>query len=171
MLRKIAVALIATSMFAAPALAADAVKTTSPAAVQTNAASKPAVKATEAVKTVKTVKAVKTATRYHRHRLHYRHHYASQNRRHMSPVAKVATSKPLMAAVPATNATATGKVAVRSHRHHYRHHISTTGQGKQTGEAATVKSASPVKHVKVSKAKKHTTDVLKSKKTSSDKRV
>jgi hypothetical protein len=81
MLRKLAVALIATSMLAAPTFAADATKSTSstPAApvaapAKTNAtAPASGTAATPAVKTVKAeknVKAVKTAVRSHRHHSH-----------------------------------------------------------------------------------------------------
>jgi hypothetical protein len=86
MLRKLAVALIATSMLAAPAFAADASKSTTstptapiaaPAKADAPASGTTATPAVKTVKAEKSAKTVKVATRSHRrhsHRWYVAHH-------------------------------------------------------------------------------------------------
>jgi hypothetical protein len=77
MFRKIAVALIATSMFVAPALAAETAKTApapaAPTATVKSEAAKPAVKTIKAVKSVKVVKTHRHVRHVVRHRGHVKH--------------------------------------------------------------------------------------------------
>ena len=81
MMRKFAVALIATTMLVAPALAADAVKSTPAAPVA--AATTAAPTATPAPSTVtKTDKSLKTFKVSHRH--HVRHMTVAKNGKHSS---------------------------------------------------------------------------------------
>src|ERR1700724_2480204 len=85
MMRKFAVALIATTMLVAPALAADAVKSTqaAPVAAATTAAptatSAPTTATKSAAKTEKHLKTIKVA-----HRHHVRHMTFAKNGRHSS---------------------------------------------------------------------------------------
>ncbi len=76
MLRKLAVALVATTMAMAPALAADAAKTgPAPAVSPAKTDAAPAVKTVKAVKYVKIVKHHRRHVRHHRH---HRRHYAAR---------------------------------------------------------------------------------------------
>jgi hypothetical protein len=89
MLRKIAVALIATSMLAAPVLAADAVKTT-PATATHAAVDSKANAAVKPAPIVKAPKSGKLALRHHR--LHRHHAYVAKHARpriHMTAVKTV----------------------------------------------------------------------------------
>jgi hypothetical protein len=102
MLRKIAVAVIATTMLVAPALAADAAKS-APAITKTDVVATPTVKTDKPVKTdkdVKTVKAdkdvkiVKTvAVTSHRH---HRHHWVmARHHQYKGHVMTAKISKPV----------------------------------------------------------------------------
>jgi hypothetical protein len=102
MLRKLAVALIATTMLAAPTFAADVAKSTSTAPAAPVAApartdaTAPATSTTPAVKTVKAgknVKSVKVATRSHRRHSHA--WYVAHRGKHPTPVATAKVSHPL----------------------------------------------------------------------------
>src|SRR4051794_15649960 len=97
MLRKFAVALIATTMFMAPALAAEAVKTpvTTPAKM-TDARTKPEVKTIKAVKSVKIVK----HRRHVRHHRHHRHHYAARTSKPFFTDKPFFADKPFVAHKP-----------------------------------------------------------------------
>jgi hypothetical protein len=108
MMRKFAVALIATTMLVAPALAADAVKPAAPAAAATTAAPADTLAPkTEAKTSTKTVKVAH----------HHAHHVTVA--KNGKPVTPVKTAKPVeapptsTATAAATSATPAGATAVK----------------------------------------------------------
>ena len=103
MMRKFAVALIATTMLVAPALAADAVKST-PAPVTAATTAAPAAASKTEIKTVtkhvtkhlaKTDKHLKTVKVAHRHSVH--HMTFAKNGKHPSHVVSAKVTKPVKA--------------------------------------------------------------------------
>jgi hypothetical protein len=159
MMRKFALALIATTMLVAPAFA-DAVKPT-PAAPATTAASTVAPKAV--TKTDKHLKSFKVA--HH----HMRHLTVAKNGKHTvhvktakvsKPVATVTAAPTVSTAVsaastaPAVKVIKAGKDTKKvkvAHRHNVRH-LAIAGNGKHSSHVKTVKVSKPVKHAGVVKA-------------------
>jgi hypothetical protein len=158
MIRKFAIALIATTMLVAPALAADAVKSTpAPVAAATTAA--PAVTTKTEIKTAtkhatkhlaKTDKHLKTVKVAHRHSVH--HMTFAKSGKHPSHVVSAKVSKPAKAvkatpaASPATWFQVKTDKPVKTFRvaHHHAHHLMVAKHG---GHVKTVKVSKPVKTV------------------------
>jgi hypothetical protein len=142
MMRNFAIAMIATTMLVAPALAAETVKpaqTTAPSATttpasKTDAATKPAVK------TIKADKDLKSGA---------------------APAAEVATVK-------GDKDSKSVKVATGSHRHHS-HHWYMVHRGKPSNHVIAAEGSKPVKHADVHKARKDIKTEGKSNKVPSDK--
>jgi hypothetical protein len=150
MMRNFAIAMIATTMLVAPALAAETVKpaqTTAPSApaavtnsvksdkdLKTNGTAKPAVK------TIKADKDLKSGA---------------------APAAEVATVK-------GDKDSKSVKVATQSHRHHS-HHWYMVHRGKPSNHVIAAEGSKPVKHADVHKARKEIKTEGKSNKVPSDK--
>jgi hypothetical protein len=170
MMRKFAVALIATTMLVAPALAADAVKSTPAAPVAAASTAAPTV--TPARKDVskavtKTDKHLKTVKVAHRHA----HHTTfAKNGKHPSHVKTAKVTKPVNAVTAAPAASTPTPVAstasqpavktikagtdlnkVKAVHHHTVRHLTTAKNGKHSVHVKTAKVSKPVKHPNVGK--------------------
>jgi hypothetical protein len=165
MMRKFAVALIATTMLVAPALAADAVKPTpaAPVAASTTAAPTatpaPQAKTTSATKTdIKTDKHLKTLEVAH-HRTH--HMTFAKNGKSVSHVKIAKVSKPatFVTTTPSTmmwfpwTATKTDQhLKTFKIAHHHAHHVTFAKNGKPVSHVKIAKVSKPVKAVTVAPA-------------------
>ena len=118
MLRKFAVALFATTMFMAPALATD-----SPAAAPASAT----VKADTATPAVKTIKAVRTVRLSHHRRWHHSHYRHHRHHRHYHHYTALGHAK----------AVATGRETIK--------HVTAVKTGKPSHQA-TIKKVVVRKH-------------------------
>jgi hypothetical protein len=152
MIRKFAFALIATTMLVAPALAADAVKSTpaAPVAAASTAAVTPVAKDTAktAVKTstkhltktaIKTDKHLKTVKVAHRHPLHVKTAKVSKPVKTVTAAPAPTTWFPWTQPVTVNKPVKTFKVA-----HHHAHHMVVA---KHTTHVKTAKVSKPVKAV------------------------
>ena len=167
MMRKFAVALIATTMLVAPALAADAVKPTPAAPVAAVTTATPTVTPAPQTKTV-TTSATKTDIKTDKHlkTLKVAHHRAHQmtfaeNGKHVGHVKTAKVSKPVkfVTATPSTmmwfpwtvtktdQHLKTFKVA-----HHHAHHMTFAKNDKPAIHVKTAKVSKPVKAVIVAPA-------------------
>jgi hypothetical protein len=157
MMRKFAVALIATTMLVAPALAADAVKSTPAAPVAATTAAPAVTPNTKtATKTVtKTDKTLKTIKVSHRHPV--RHMTIANNGKHWSHVKTAKISKPskTVTATPAAWPTWSPWTETKTDKHlktfkvahHHAHHMVVAKSGKHVNHVKTAKVGKPVNAV------------------------
>jgi hypothetical protein len=169
MMRKFAVALIATTMLVAPALAADAVKST-PAAAATTAAPTDTSAAKSDTKTVtKPDKHLKTVKAAHRH--HMRHVTVAKNDKHSSHVKAVKAPEPVNPAATVgstvTKTDAASKPAVKTikaDKHLKKRHPTVAKNGKHSSHVKTAKVSKPGKQITVGKAPGEAAHAVKSNK-------
>jgi hypothetical protein len=164
MLRKFAVAMIATTMLVAPALAADPVKpstaapaaststTTTPSAAKTDTAGQPA-NANKTDKAGKTDGTSKPDVK------------GSKTDKNVAPGTAPAAD---VKTVKADKDLKSVKVAARPHRHHS-HHWYMVHRGKHPSHTLTATVSKPVKHVGVRKPHKESVHEVKTNKTLSNK--
>jgi hypothetical protein len=168
MMRRFAVALIATTMLVAPALAADAVKSTPAAPVAAATTAAPTV--TSAPKDVsKTDKHLKTIKVAHRHPV--RHMTFAKNGKHPSHVMAANVSKPVKtvkatpAASPATwfpwTVTKTDQHPKTLRvAHHHAPHLMVAKKGKHATHVKTAEVTTPIKAVTAAPAVSTSTPVV-----------
>jgi hypothetical protein len=191
MMRKFAVALIATTMLVAPALAADAVKAT-PAATATTSAPTAIPAAATVIKTDKEIKKTKVAHRHVGRHLamlkHGKHSGNVKTARHASHVKTAKASQPVKAATATTGFTTgfattpavstASKPVVKTikanspkkikvaHRHNG-HHAIMAKNGKHVSHVKTAKVSKPVQHANL-RAHKQVAHVVKASKVSAN---
>jgi hypothetical protein len=152
MMRKFAIALIATTMLVAPALAADAVKSTPAAPVAAASTAAPTVTSdpkTDTKTVTKTDKNLKTFKVSHRHPV--RHMTVAKNFKHSSHVKTVKMSKPVktVTATPAASPMWFSWTAPKTEKHlkvahHHAHHMTFAKNDKHVSHVKTAKIAKPV---------------------------
>lgn len=160
MTAKFAVALIATTMFVAPALAADAANPAVPSAPATPAASTPVASTPAASANTASKPVADTATKSKKAEVvHRRSRHVMVAHNHKGAVKTVTVTRSVKVAKSNQSAwpfgpftwTAPGKSEHRmSERtikvvHHHAHHIMVAHGGKPSGEAKTVQDGKPVK--------------------------
>jgi hypothetical protein len=162
MTAKFALALVATTMFVAPALAADAVNSAAPTAPansastpKTPAASTPVASAPAASTNTAGKPAADTATKDKKAEVVHRHARHMMMAHNHKSVVKTATVTRSVKVVKSNQSawpfgpftwTAPGKAArTMKVAHHHAHHIMVAHSGKPSGEGKTVLSAKPAK--------------------------